>query len=72
MVRTFATSESCLTGQSATAWSSWHLASTLRNVRDALQEGFAAHRQYEHLRSRGIAHDTALRHAFGVSQHSRH
>jgi hypothetical protein len=71
MLRTMAIDETCQTGQSAetTAWSSRPLATTLRNVRDALQEGLAAHRQYEHLRSRGISHDTALRHAFAISQH---
>ena len=29
----------------------------------ALYDGLAAHRQYEHLKSRGIQHDAALRHA---------
>ena len=48
-----------------TAWSP--LATALRNLADALQEGFAAQRQYENLRSRGISHDTALRHAFAGS-----
>jgi hypothetical protein len=51
-----------------TAWSSQPLASTLRSVLDALWEGFAAHREYEHLKSRGITHDTALRHAFGITR----
>jgi len=56
-----------MTTQSAetTAWSP--LATALRNLADALQEGFAAQRQYENLRSRGISHDTALRHAFAGS-----
>ena len=33
----------------------------LRMICDALREGLAAHRRYEHLRSRGIPHDTAVR-----------
>jgi hypothetical protein len=36
----------------------------------ALREGLAASRQYEHLRSRGISHDTAIREALGLG-HSR-
>jgi hypothetical protein len=39
-------------------------ATTLRRILDALWEGFAAHGEYEHLRSRGIAHDAALKHVF--------
>jgi len=31
----------------------------------AFLEGLAAHRHYEQLRSRGLAHDTALREALG-------
>jgi hypothetical protein len=63
----------CQTGQAAetTAWSSRPLPTALRNLRDALQEGFAAQRQYENLMSRGISHNTALRHAFAGSQHQR-
>jgi hypothetical protein len=70
MLRTFATGETYLISQPAetTAWSSRRLAMALRNVRDALHEGLAAHRQYEHLRSRGIAHDAAVRRAFGITQ----
>jgi hypothetical protein len=30
---------------------------------EALQEGLAAHRHYEELRSKGLAHESALRHA---------
>jgi hypothetical protein len=70
---TIASTHTCQTSQSVgtTAWSTWPLATTLRNVCDALQEGFAAHRQYEHLRSRGTSHDAALKQAFGISQHGR-
>ena len=40
---------------------------TLRSIRDALREGLAAHRRYEHLRSEGVHHDPAIRQAFGIS-----
>ena len=39
----------------------------LRTIRDALLEGLAAHRRYEHLRSKGVHHDPAIRQAFGIS-----
>lgn len=73
MLRPLAIDETCQTGQFAetTAWSFRPLATALRNLRDALLEGFAAQRQYESLRSRGISHDTALRHAFASSPHQR-
>jgi len=35
----------------------------------AVLEGLGAYRHFEHLRSRGIAHDTALRCALGVGAH---
>lgn len=38
----------------------------LRTMGDALREGLAASRQYEHLRSRGISHDMAIREALGL------
>jgi hypothetical protein len=38
---------------------------------DALREGLAASREYEHLRSRGFSHDAALREALGRG-HSPH
>jgi hypothetical protein len=44
----------------------WPLATTLRTVASALRDGLLAVRQYEHLRSRGVAHDLALRMAIGV------
>jgi hypothetical protein len=39
----------------------------LRMLREALQEGLAAHRHYEELRSKGIAHDSALREALALA-----
>ena len=39
----------------------------LRAILDALREGLAAHRRYEHLRSEGIQHDPAIRQAFRIS-----
>jgi hypothetical protein len=48
------------------ASTSWSLATALSAIRDALGEGLAAHRQYEHLKSRGMSQDTALKVALGV------
>jgi hypothetical protein len=45
---------------------------TLRLIYDVLSEGLAASRQYEHLRSRGIPHDTALREALGIGPSPSH
>jgi hypothetical protein len=42
------------------------IAATLRALRDAWRESLASHRAYEHLRSRGIPHDTALRESLGI------
>src|SRR5262245_3626611 len=50
--------------------SSWPLATTLRAVASALRDSLLAVRRYEHLRSRGVAHDPALRMAIGVRQAS--
>jgi hypothetical protein len=50
-----------------TGFSSSPIASKLRAIWDALREGIAAHRQYEHLASRGIPHDTAIRQALSIS-----
>ncbi len=44
------------------------IATALRAIVEAWREGLAAHRAYEHLRSRGMAHDTALRKALGVGR----
>ena len=40
----------------------------LRMMCGALPEGLAAHREYEELRSRGIAHEAALRQALGIGR----
>jgi hypothetical protein len=39
----------------------------LRMACEAMQEGLAAHRHYEELRSKGIAHDSSLRHALALA-----
>ena len=39
----------------------------LRMLFEALRESLAAHRHYEELRSRGIAHDSALRQALALA-----
>ena len=46
----------------------WPMAATLGAMWDAWGEGLAAHRQYEHLRSRGIPHDTAIRESLGLGR----
>lgn len=54
------------------SWSRGHghlsrrpIAQALRNIRDALPEALAAHRQYERLMSAGVPHDIALKEAMG-------
>jgi hypothetical protein len=42
------------------------LATTLCALRDAWREALAAHRQYERLTSRGVAHDPALQEALRI------
>jgi hypothetical protein len=42
-------------------------AGMLRTILGALREGLAAQRRYEHLRSKGVHHDPAIRQAFGIS-----
>jgi hypothetical protein len=39
---------------------------------DAWCEGLVAHRQYEHLRSKGMPHERALREALGIGAASPH
>jgi hypothetical protein len=39
----------------------------LRMACEALQEALAAHRHYEELRSKGMAHDSALRQALALA-----
>ena len=41
-------------------------ATMLRAIWNALRDGLAVQRQYEHLRSRGASHDRALREALGI------
>ncbi len=43
----------------------WPLVATLHAICDAWREALAAHRQYEHLRSRGVSHDTSIRESLG-------
>jgi hypothetical protein len=46
---------------------SWPAHTVLRMMCEALQDGLAAHRHYEELRSRGVAHDSALRQALAIA-----
>ena len=46
--------------------SSWSAVAAVRMMGAAFCEGLAAHREYEALRSRGMAHERALRHALGL------
>ena len=55
----------CHTAPPLAGWS-WLSSTTLRAFIDALREGFAAWREYEQLRRRGIAHDLAIRQALGI------
>ena len=47
------------------AASSWLATTHLGTFWESLREGLAACRQYEHLRSSGVPHDTAIREALG-------
>ena len=49
------------------ASSPWRVATLLPTLWDALRESLSAWRQYEHLTSRGIPHDPALRQAIGLA-----
>jgi hypothetical protein len=40
----------------------------LQMVMDALRESFAAYREYERLRRRGVPHDAAIRESLGVGR----
>jgi len=44
----------------------WTPVVALRAIRAALHEGLAMHREYEALRSKGVAHDAALRQALAI------
>ncbi len=46
----------------------WPTLAALGMMGDALREGLAASREYEHLRSRGFSHDAALREALGLGR----
>jgi hypothetical protein len=46
---------------------SWPAHIVLRMMWEALRDGLAAHRHYEELRSRGVAHDSALRQALAIA-----
>ena len=48
------------------AVSAWSAVAAVRKMGAAFCEGLAAHREYEALRSRGIAHERALREALGL------
>jgi hypothetical protein len=43
------------------------IVSMLRSLQEAWREGLFAHRRYEHLKTTGIPHDTALRQALGIT-----
>jgi hypothetical protein len=49
-----------------TASSSRPAATMLRAILNALRDGLAVQRQYEHLKTRGVSHDRALREALGI------
>ena len=55
-----------------TSASLWPIVTAPGMILDALREGLAAHRRYEHLRSRGVPHDTALRKALGMGPSPSH
>jgi hypothetical protein len=44
----------------------WPPLAILRAMCEALDEGLAIHREYEALRSKGVAHDAALRRALAI------
>lgn len=44
----------------------WPMVATLHAMWDAWGEALAAHRQYGHLTSRGVPHDTAIRESLGL------
>jgi len=58
-----------VSGRSArpAGFSPWSIATKLRTIWDALREGIAAHRQYEHLRWMRVPHDAAIKQALGIS-----
>jgi hypothetical protein len=48
------------------ALAAWPMVATLHAMWDAWREALAAYRQYEHLRSRGVTHDAALRESLAL------
>jgi hypothetical protein len=50
------------------AVAAWPIVATLWSLCDAWREALAAHRRYEHLRSRGVPHDAALRESLGLGR----
>jgi hypothetical protein len=57
---------SCREAQPAVHPLFWPIAAGLL-IWHALREGVAAHHHYEDARCRGIPHDTAIRHTFGLA-----
>ena len=55
----------CQPARPRAGWS-WPTLTTLRSLFDALHEAFAAYREYERLRTRGIPHDAAIRKVLGA------
>ena len=51
--------------------SQWQAVTALRKVWGAFGEGLAACREYEQLRSSGLAHEAALRHSLGIGPAQR-
>jgi len=58
--------QTCLAARPARQGAAPPIATTLRAIADAWCEGLAACRQYEQLRSSGVAHDRAVREALGL------
>ena len=52
-------------------WVFWRVAAAFESFLQALCEGFAAYRQFEHLKSWRVPQDTALREALGVQDPNR-
>ena len=46
----------------------WAMVATLHAMWDAWGEALAAHRQYEHLTSRGVPYNAALRESLGLGR----
>ena len=57
--------QTSLTGRFSRQTPLWTILNALWLLSDALRRGLAAYREYEHLSSRNIPHDRALRQALG-------